>query len=183
MTDDRYGLLFEPITIGPKVAPNRFYCAPHSSGHGWQEANGSIAYRAMKAEGGWGCVIHAMTEIAPDADMGNHMVERLWDDADIPRHARMAEAIQTHGALAGVELAHGGMRARNYHSNLPVKGPSSRPILRPEVPLATCAMSLSDIADLRAAFRAAHARADPCLEPVRRSASGPGPASRASERR
>lgn len=159
MTDPRYASLFEPVPIGPKTAPNRFWCAPHSSGHGWQEANGSIAYRAMKAEGGWGTVIHAITEIAPDSDMGNHMIERLWDDADIPRHAAIAEAIQSHGALAGVELAHGGMRARNYHSGLPVPGPTERRILRPEVPMHSRPMDLADIRAFRTTHKAAARRA------------------------
>ena len=84
----RYDVLFEPVQIGPKTAPNRFYAVPHATGHGWNQPNGEIALRAMKAEGGWGTVAVQMTEIGPDADMGNHPMQRLWDDTDIPRHAK-----------------------------------------------------------------------------------------------
>ena len=30
----RYDLLFEPVKIGPKTAPNRFYQVPHCTGAG-----------------------------------------------------------------------------------------------------------------------------------------------------
>ena len=68
MTDSRYSILFEPVKIGPVTAPNRFYAAPHATGHGWNQPHGAIALRAMKAEGGWGTVAVQMTEIAPDTD-------------------------------------------------------------------------------------------------------------------
>jgi dimethylamine/trimethylamine dehydrogenase len=154
-----YAILFESVKIGPVTAPNRFYAAPHATGHGWHEPNGSIALRAMKAEGGWGCVINPMTEIAPDADMGNHPLDRIWDNADLPRHAANVAAIKAHGALAGIELAHGGMRARNYHSGLPVPAPSAAHILRPEIPMFARAMDKTDIAAFRASHRAAAQRA------------------------
>jgi dimethylamine/trimethylamine dehydrogenase len=154
-----YDILFEPVQIGPVTAPNRFYAVPHATGHGWHEPNGAIALRAMKAEGGWGTVINPMTEISPDADMGNHPLDRIWDDADLPRHVANVNAIKKHGGLAGIELAHGGMRARNYHSGLPVKGPSGGHILRPEIPMFTRAMDKADIAEFRENHRAAARRA------------------------
>lgn len=154
-----YDILFEPVQIGPVTAPNRFYAVPHATGHGWHEPNGSIALRAMKAEGGWGTVVNPMTEISPDADMGNHPLDRLWDDADIPRHVANVEAIKEHGALVGIELAHGGMRARNYHSGLPVKGPSGGHILRPGIPMFTRAMDKADIKAFREHHKAAAQRA------------------------
>ncbi len=154
-----YDILFEPVKIGPVTAPNRFYAVPHATGHGWHEPNGSIALRATKAEGGWGTIINPMTEISADADMGNHPLDRLWDDADIPRHVANVQAIKSHGALVGIELAHGGMRARNYHSGLPVKGPSGGHILRPEIPMFTRKMDKSDIAEFRENHKAAARRA------------------------
>ena len=48
--------------------------------------------------------------------------------SDVPMHAAQVEAIKAHGALAAIELAHGGMRARNYTSGLPVPGPSALPV-------------------------------------------------------
>ena len=159
MPDHRYDILFEPVAIGPVTAPNRFYAVPHATGHGRAEPNGSIALRAMKAEGGWGVVAMQMTEIGPDTDMANHPMDRLWDDGDARMHARQVEAIKSHGALAAIELAHGGMRARNYTSGLPVAGPSDLPILRPEVPIQARALDLADIRAFRKAHKSAARRA------------------------
>ena len=155
----RYDILFEPVRIGPVTTPNRFYAVPHATGHGWTQPDGSIALRAMKAEGGWGVVSSQMTEIGPDSDLASHPMDRIWDERDLGAHIKQVESIKAHGALAAIELAHGGMRARNYTTGLPVAGPSNLPILRPEVPLQACAMSLADIAAFRRAHKAAARRA------------------------
>ena len=152
-------VLFEPVRIGPVTAPNRFYAVPHATGHGWNQPSGAIALRAMKAEGGWGTVAVQITEISPDSDMANHPMERIWDDSDIPRHAAQVEAIKRHGSLAAIELGHGGARARNITTGLPVMGPSALPVLRPEVPIQTKEMDRTDIRQFRAAHRAAAERA------------------------
>ncbi|MCY3879833.1 MAG: NAD(P)-binding protein [Rhodobacteraceae bacterium] len=156
---DRFDILFEPVQIGPVEAPNRFFAAPHATGHGWTQPAGAIGLRAMKAAGGWGTVAVQMTEIAADSDMANHPMERLWDDGDIPRHTAQVEAIKQHGSLAAIELAHGGIRARNITSAMPVIGPSELPVLRPEVPLQAKAMTLTEIAAFRQSHRAAVRRA------------------------
>ena len=159
MITNRHDILFEPVRIGPVMAPNRFYAAPHATGHGWNQPHGAIALRTMKAEGGWGTVAMQMTEISPDTDMANHPMERLWDDSDIPRHASQVQAIRKYGSLAAIELAHGGARARNFTTGLPVLGPSNLPILRPEVPIQARAMDQSDIRAFRAFHIAAVRRA------------------------
>ncbi len=159
MTDPRYSILFEPVKIGPVTAPNRFFAAPHATGHGWNQPHGAIALRAMKAEGGWGTVAIQMTEIAPDTDMASHPMERIWDDSDIPRHSAQAEAIKKHGSLAAIELAHGGMRARNITTGFSAIGPSALPVLRPEVPTQAREMSLADIKAFRESHKAAAKRA------------------------
>ncbi|MEL6793362.1 MAG: hypothetical protein AAFP78_07900, partial [Pseudomonadota bacterium] len=159
MRDPRYDVLFEPVKIGPVTAPNRFYAVPHATGHGWTQPHGSSALRAMKAEGGWGVVAAQITEIAPDTDMANHPMDRIWDDGDIAAHAVQADAIHAHGALAGIELGHGGMRARNITTGASVIGPSALPVLRPEVPGQARAMDLSDIRAFRESHKAAARRA------------------------
>lgn len=155
----RYDVLFEPVKIGPVTTPNRFYAVPHATGHGWAQPDGAIALRAMKAEGGWGVVSSQMTEIGPDSDLASHPMDRIWDERDLSTHIKQVESIKAHGALAAIELAHGGMRARNYTTGLPIAGPSNLPILRPEVPLQACEMSLSDISEFRLAHKAAARRA------------------------
>ncbi len=157
--DPRYDILFEPVKIGPVTAPNRFYAVPHATGHGWAQPHGSTALRAMKAEGGWGVVAMQMTEIAPDTDMANHQMDRIWDDGDVAMHTAQAEAIQRHGALAAIELAHGGMRARNFLTGVAPVGPTAGRILRPDVPVHARAMDLTDIRAFRNAHKSAAKRA------------------------
>lgn len=159
VADDRYEMLFETVKIGPVTAPNRFYAVPHATGHGWNQPSGAIALRGMKAEGGWGTVAVQICEIAPDSDMANHPMERIWDDSDIPRHIAQVEAIKRHGSLAAIELGHGGMRARNITTAMPVIGPSDLPVLRPEVPTQARAMNGRDITAFRASHKAAALRA------------------------
>ncbi len=145
MSKSPYDILFEPVKIGPVTAPNRFYAAPHATGHGYALPQGSQALRAMKAEGGWGTVAVQITEVSNDSDMANHPIERIWDEVYIDQHIRQVEAIKEHGALAAIELAHGGMRARNFSTGVPVIGPSDLPILRAEIPVQARAMDKADI--------------------------------------
>ena len=146
---DRYKILFDNVKIGPVIAPNRFFAVPHATGHGWNQPSGAIALRAMKAEGGWGVVAVQISEISPDSDFANHPMERIWDDSDIIRHSYQVEEIKKHGSLSAIELGHGGMRARNISTGFPVIGPSALPILRPEVPVQSKKMDLSDIRNFR----------------------------------
>ena len=76
--DARYAVLFEPVKIGPKVAPNRFFAVPHATGHSPLMPNGSIGMRAMKAEGGWGTVCMQLSEIDPSSDISNLPIEKFW---------------------------------------------------------------------------------------------------------
>ena len=57
--DPRYDVLFEPVTIGPVTAPNRFYQVPHPIGMGCLKPQSNAALRGLKAEGGWGVVCRA----------------------------------------------------------------------------------------------------------------------------
>lgn len=155
----RYDILFEPVKIGPVTTPNRFYAVPHATGHGWSQPNGAIALRATKAQGGWGVVAAQMQEVSPDSDLANHPMDRIWDDSDMAAHAAQVQAIKFHGALAAIELAHGGMRSRNLTTGLPVRGPSHLPILRPELPIQARAMNKEDIENFRQSHLAAAGRA------------------------
>ena len=56
--DPRYDVLFEPVKIGPVIAPNRFYQVPHCTGMGYAKPQTLAAMRGVKAEGGWGSFFH-----------------------------------------------------------------------------------------------------------------------------
>lgn len=116
----RYDILFEPVTIGPVVAPNRFYCTPHALGTGNQMPHTRAAMREVRAEGGWGVVNTGYCSIHPSSDDLPLPYCKLWDDEDIKVHALMVDAVHRHGALAGVELWHGGSGTGNRMTRMPL---------------------------------------------------------------
>lgn len=109
----RYDILFEPVSIGPVIAPNRFYQTPHATGMGNMKPNSSAALRAIKAEGGWGVVCTEYCSIHPSADETPYAYLTLWDDEDTAQLAVTSDAIHRHGSLAGIELWHGGFHCNN----------------------------------------------------------------------
>ena len=79
----RYAVLFEPVSIGPKVAPNRFYQVPHGSGMGYRHPKSLAAMRGIKAEGGWGVVCSEYTTVHQSMDDTPHPFATLWTDDDV----------------------------------------------------------------------------------------------------
>ena len=102
--DPRYDILFEPIKIGPKVAKHRFYQVPHCNGFGYHLPHGDAAFRSIKSEGGWAVVCTEQCSIHPSSDATPYPETRLWDDGNVRQLAMFTEAVQEHGALAGVLL-------------------------------------------------------------------------------
>ena len=122
--DARHDILFEPLPIGPVTLPNRFYQVPHCTGFGVTKPHAQAAHRGMKAEGGWGAVCTEYCSISPTSDDEPYVSARLWDDGDVAALRLMTEAVHAHGALAGVELWHGGVNASVRESRLPPLAPS-----------------------------------------------------------
>lgn len=120
-----FSLLFEPVRIGPVTTPNRFYQVPHCNGFGWRMPRGHAAMRAVKAEGGWGVVCTEEVEIHHTTDLSPFIEGRLWEDADIPALALLADAVHSQGALAGIELAYNGHDASNLYSRSAAFAPAS----------------------------------------------------------
>ncbi len=158
--DPRYDILFEPVRIGPKVAKNRFFQVPHCNGGGYRDPSAVVEMRRTKAEGGWGVIFTEQTEIHHTSEITPFIEQRLWDDRDIPALARMAEAMKSHGALAGIQMAYSGINGPNFYSREVPLAVSGGPILTftPD-PVQARTMDLSDIADLRRWFRNAFRRA------------------------
>lgn len=149
-----YAILFEPVKIGPVVAPNRFYQVPHACGMGHLRPQAHSAMRAMKAEGGWGVVCTEECEIHPTSDLSPYSEQRLWDEKDIPALSLMVEKVKAHGSLAGIELVHNGHMAPNLFSRLPALAPLDIQ-LDVGYPKMARAMDKQDIKDLRAWHRRA----------------------------
>ncbi|MCB9423237.1 MAG: FAD-dependent oxidoreductase [Ardenticatenaceae bacterium] len=153
-----FDILFEPVPIGPVVAPNRFYQVPHCNGLGHRMPRALAALRGVKAEGGWGVVCTEEVEIHPSSDLAPNIEGRLWDDGDIPALALMTEAVHAHGALAGIELTHAGHHAWNLISRTPALGLSSVGVSG-FAPWQTRRLDKEDIRNVRRWHRAAALRA------------------------
>ncbi len=118
----RHDVLFEQVRIGPKLAPNRFWQVPQCNGAGSDKPGMQAAHRAVKAEGGWGVVFTESCAITPDADQMPAVTVRIWDDQDVRNLAHTCDAVHAHGALAGIELKHGGGLAQNAESRYHARG-------------------------------------------------------------
>ena len=150
--DPRYDILFEPIQLGPVTARNRFYQVPHCTGAGRNYPSTGAQMRAVKAEGGWAVVSTEQCDIHYSGDIRTQI--RLWDESDIPVHARMTDLVHRHGALAACELVHNGSYSPNHvYREIPLS-PSSTPVHGP-FPMHARPMDRTDIRN----FRAWHRRA------------------------
>ncbi|MEE4237279.1 MAG: FAD-dependent oxidoreductase [Anderseniella sp.] len=149
--DPRFDILFEPVRIGPVVAPNRFYQVPHCNGMGRAYPSSMVEMRGIKAEGGWGVVCTEEVEIHYSAEYSPVIEGRLWDDSDIPMFRKMTDKIHEHGSLAGIEPGFPGATAANRYSREIPMGPSARPVDYHD-PVQTRVMDKSDIRNLRRWF-------------------------------
>jgi dimethylamine/trimethylamine dehydrogenase len=157
--DPRHALLFDPVRIGPVVAKNRFFQVPHCNGMGYARPRSHAAMRGIKAEGGWAVISTEEVEIHHSSDISPSIEGRLWDDSDVPCLQLMTEAVHVHGALAAIELAHGGMNAGNLYSREISLAPSDVCTPANYLPAQARAMSRSDIRALRRWHRQAALRA------------------------
>jgi dimethylamine/trimethylamine dehydrogenase len=155
--DSRYAPLFEPLRLGPVTAPNRFYQVPHCTGMGHALPQTLAAMRGVKAEGGWGVVCTEYCSIHPTSDDHPYPYASNWDDGDLANLAAMAEAVHAHGALAGIELWHGGSYVANLATRVPALGVRSMPGRTD--PFQSQRMDRADIRRLRRWHREAALRA------------------------
>lgn len=159
MRDPRHDILFQPVTIGPKTARNRFYQVPHCNGMGHREPTALAGMRGVKAEGGWAVVCTEEVEIHPSSEVSPSIEGRIWSDEDIPAHARVVDAIHAHGALAGIELVYNCPRT-NLASRLIPMGVRAAPVAAEWLePRQARAMDLDDIRAVRRWHRNAALRA------------------------
>ncbi|MFT5113016.1 MAG: dimethylamine/trimethylamine dehydrogenase [Parasphingorhabdus sp.] len=156
----RHDVLFEPLAIGPVTAPNRFYQVPHCNGGGYRDPTAVAEMRRIKSEGGWGVIFTEQVELHHSGEITPYIELRLWEDQDIPALARMAEAIKSGPALAGIELAYSGINGPNFYSREVPMAATALPIRTfTNDPVQARAMTRKDIKDLRRWHRNAFKRA------------------------
>jgi 2,4-dienoyl-CoA reductase-like NADH-dependent reductase (Old Yellow Enzyme family)/thioredoxin reductase len=112
MVGRKYPHLFSPIKIGPLTLKNRIEAAPTSlaelSAEGYLTRE-NIAYYKLKARGG-AAVVTVGESIVHSATGKSHPKQILLDDEGvIPSLVETADAIHQYGAIASIELSHGGM--------------------------------------------------------------------------
>jgi dimethylamine/trimethylamine dehydrogenase len=100
--DPRYDVLFEPVKIGPLIAPNRFFQVPHADGMGYAMPRSLAGMREVKAEGGWGVVCTGYCSIHPSSDDTPRLTATLWDAEDV-----RARGIRGDRHQVGDECLHG----------------------------------------------------------------------------
>jgi dimethylamine/trimethylamine dehydrogenase len=153
MRNTAHDILFEPVKIGPVTAKNRFYQVPHCNGGGYRDPSAVAEMRRVKAEGGWGVIFTEQTEMHHTSEITPFIELRLWDDADIPALRRMSEAMKSHGALAGIQLAYSGINGPNLYTKEVPLAPSALPIRTfTNDPVQARAMDRTDIRNLRRWF-------------------------------
>ena len=106
-----YPHLFEPFTIKKTTFRNHIFSAPNMMCH--MDANGfptdyMIAYYAEKAKGGAAVVTVGDTPVDHEHAPSNPRSFNLSYEA-LPFISELAIAIKSHGALASLELNHGGL--------------------------------------------------------------------------
>jgi dimethylamine/trimethylamine dehydrogenase len=157
--DARYDVLFEPVRIGPKTLRNRFYQTPHEPGFGVLVPWTAARYRGMKAEGGWAAVCTGFAPISPEGDSSFHgRASRMWDEGDVRAFSLMCDEVHERGALAGIELHHGGVH-QNNESRVPAVAPSQLAGDGISAFVVPMAMEKSDIRRVQADWVAAARRA------------------------
>jgi len=107
-----YPHLYEPIKIGPLVLRNRIVSSPTSQADVSKDGalqKHNIAYYERKAKGG-AALVTVGDGIVDRVRGQNHPIQQYLDSDDcIPSMVLCAEAIHKYGALASIELSHGGI--------------------------------------------------------------------------
>src|ERR1044072_7913669 len=121
--DPRHDILFEPLQIGPKTLPNRFWQVPQCTGSTAETPLQNALHRSVKAEGGWGAGFTELISVHPEADAAPLRQPTLWDEGDVRQLSLLAAAVHEHGSLAGIELGYSGF-TRGFGERLVARNPS-----------------------------------------------------------
>lgn len=104
--------LFSPLTVKEITFKNRIVISPmcqYSSEDGFAN-DWHLVHLGSRATGGAALIIQEATAVSPEGrispdDMG------IWKDEHIIKLSQIVDFIHTHGAIAGIQLAHAGRKA------------------------------------------------------------------------
>src|SRR5881398_3561100 len=105
-------MLLDPLQIRSLRLKNRIVISPmceYSSVDGFAN-DWHLVHLGSRAVGGAGLIIQEATAVSPEGrispdDMG------IWKDEHIEKLAQIVRFIHSHGAVAGIQLAHAGRKA------------------------------------------------------------------------
>ncbi|MFC3126084.1 NADH:flavin oxidoreductase/NADH oxidase [Pseudoroseomonas globiformis] len=105
--------LFSPLTLRGVTLRNRigvspmcqYSCAPDGKLTEWH-----LTHLLSRAHGGAGLVIVEATAVLPEGRITPQDVG-LWEEAQLPGHKRLAAALESTGAVPGIQIAHAGRKA------------------------------------------------------------------------
>jgi 2,4-dienoyl-CoA reductase-like NADH-dependent reductase (Old Yellow Enzyme family) len=158
--------LFDPLTLRGVTLANRIGVSPmcmYCCAEDGRPTDWHLAHLLQRAIGGAAMVMAEATAITPDGritpgDLG------LWEDAQIPGHARLAAAIAHAGAVPAIQIGHAGRKG----SRLPAwfDGPADpgwEVLSASDLPMGSFAdprpMTDDEVADIPALFAACARRA------------------------
>lgn len=162
-------VLFSPLHLRSLELRNRVvmspmcqYAAVEGAAQPWH-----LVHLGSRALGGVGLVMTEATAVTPQGRLTPHDLG-IWSDRHVAGLRGLVDFISNHGAVPGIQLAHGGRkgsRFRPWEGNGPLDGHREWPLLGPsamrfddgwQVPRA---MDEADILDTVEAFRVAARRA------------------------
>ncbi len=112
-----YEALLEPLRIGPLTAKNRIEAAPTLTciAHADQSVSSELVeFYRVQAKGGAGIVTVLETAIDADRAITQPTQLNLGSDFYIPALTSVAEVIKAGGAIASIQLNHGGRQAVSW---------------------------------------------------------------------
>jgi 2,4-dienoyl-CoA reductase-like NADH-dependent reductase (Old Yellow Enzyme family) len=154
--------LFSPYALRSVELRNRIVMSPmcmYTAGEDGIATDWHLAHYHARAIGGVGLVLLEATAVESRGRISQNDLG-LWDDAQIPRLARLVDLVHGEGAAVGVQLAHAGRKAYSRHQG---HGPE-QPVAPSSMPFGTdwvvpAELSLDQMEKVIAAWRSAAERA------------------------
>mgnify|MGYP000917746832 CR=1 FL=1 len=106
--------ILEPMTMRGLTARNRLWLPPMCM-YSVEAQDGivtdwHVVHYASRAVGGFGTVIVEATAVTPEGRLSPNDLG-LWSDEQVAGQRRLVEAIHAGGALAGIQIGHGGRKS------------------------------------------------------------------------
>lgn len=104
--------LFDPITLRGVTLRNRIVMSPmcQYTAHEGRANDWHFVHYASRAAGGAALALVEATAVQPEGRISSYDLG-LWADWQVEPLARIARAVESHGGVAGIQLAHAGRKA------------------------------------------------------------------------